>query len=161
MTAPFVRRESSPFLKRVLIPFWILRVLILLIGIALYALTLAALIVYTDDILQFEREYNTKLALSAVKALTGIIMGIQLICLLLEIACIIKRCRRTLSPGFFLGTNIVQSTFVVVNFALSMVGARTAGSVGISVAILVIFLGFLVYAAVVYHKYRRGELDGG
>jgi hypothetical protein len=142
MTAPFVRRQSSPFLKRVLVPFWILRVLILLIGIALYALTLAALIVFSDDILnhddirKFEREYDTRLALSTAKALVGVIMGIQLICLILELACIVKRCRRTLSPGFFLGTNIVQSTFVIVNFALSMVGARTAGSIGISVAIL-------------------------
>ncbi|KAK0612104.1 hypothetical protein B0T14DRAFT_440594 [Immersiella caudata] len=167
MTAPFVRRESSPFLKRVLIPFWILRVLILLIGIAFYALTLAALIVFEDDILnhndirKLESEYDTKLALGTLKAVTGVIMGIQLICLILELTCIVKRCRRTLSPGFFLGTNVVQSTFVIVNFALSMVGARTPGTIGISVAILVLFLVFLIYAAVVYHKYRKGELDGG
>jgi hypothetical protein len=136
MPAPFVRRESSPFLKRVLIPFWILRVLILLIGVALYALTLAALIVFTDDILKFETDYNTSLTLATAQAITGVILGIQFICLILELVCIVKRCRRTLSPAFFLGTNIVQSLVVVVMFALSMVGARTAGSIGISVAIL-------------------------
>lgn len=160
MTAPFVRKQSSPFVKRILIPFWILRVLILLIGVAVYAVTLAALIVYTDDILKLETEYNTQLALDTLKAVTGVIMGIQFVCLLLEIVCIIKRSRRTLSPGFFLWTNVAQSTFIVVMFVLSMIGARTAGGIGISVAILIVFLGFLVYAGVIFHKYRKGELKG-
>lgn len=136
MTAPFVRKQSSPFLKRILIPFWILRVLILVIGIAIYALVLAALIVFTDDILKFEDEYGTKLALTTAQAITGVIMGIYLICLLLELVCIVKRCRRTLSPKFFLVTNIMQSLFIIIMFALSMVGARTPGSIGISVAVL-------------------------
>lgn len=159
MTAPFVRRESSPFLKRVLIPFWILRMLVLLVGLGLYGLTMAALIAFTDDILQLESEYNTNLQLSLLKALNGIIMGILLLCLILEFVCVIKRGRKTLSPGFFLGTNIVQSTFITVMFILSMIGARTPTTVGISVAILLLFLGFLIYAAVVYHKYRKGALN--
>jgi len=136
MTAPFVRRESSPFLKRVLIPFWILRVIILLAGLGLYSLLLAALIVYDDDIRKYEAEYNTSLALATAQAVTGVIIGILAICMILEIACIIKRIRRTLSPAFFLAVNVVQFTVILVGFVLSMFGARSGGSVGIAVAIL-------------------------
>jgi len=63
MTAPYIRRESSPFLKRVLIPFWNLRIVILLAGLASNGLLLAALILITDDVLSYESQYNTKLAL--------------------------------------------------------------------------------------------------
>ncbi|KAK0648670.1 hypothetical protein B0T16DRAFT_297762, partial [Cercophora newfieldiana] len=157
---PFIRRESSPFLKRILIPFWILRIIILVVGIAIYALTLTALIVFTDDILTFEKDYDTQLTLTTAQAVTGVIMGLQFICLILELVCIVKRARRTLSPKFFLVANVLQSLVIVVMFALSMVGARTAGSIGISVAILIIFLVFLVYAAFIFHKYRNGKLSG-
>ena len=53
MTAPYIRRESSPFLKRVLIPFWNLRIVILLAGLASNGLLLAALILITDDVLSY------------------------------------------------------------------------------------------------------------
>jgi len=137
MTHPYVRRQSSPFLKRVLIPFWILRLLVLVVGLAIYGIALAALIILTsDDLKKYEIDYNTTIDISKAQALIGVIVGIQFICLILELVCIVKRCRRTLSPAFFLGANIVQSTFVVAMFILSMIGARTAGSVGVSVAIL-------------------------
>lgn len=136
MTAPYIRRQSSPFLKRVLIPFWILRTIILLAGLASYGLVLAALIVFTDDILEFENTYDTRLSLASAKAIIGVVMGLLLLCLILELVCFIKRCRRTLSPAFFLGANIVQSVFIIGMFILSMIGARTPANIGISVAIL-------------------------
>ncbi|KAK5656669.1 hypothetical protein OQA88_4649 [Cercophora sp. LCS_1] len=136
MTAPYIRKESSPFLKRVLIPFWVLRIIILVCGIGLYGFGLAAIIAFTSDLQDYERQYNTSLGITAAQAVLGAVLALLFICFILEIVCVVKRGRRTLSPGFFLGINVLQSTFVVVMFVLSMIGARTPGSVGIAAAIL-------------------------
>jgi hypothetical protein len=137
MSAPYVVGDSSPFLKRVLIPFWIIRIIIMIVQIGLYGLVIAGLGVFKDDIHRLEAEYNTSLNYNAVLAVSCIIMAIILLCLILDIVCIVKRARRTLSPPFFLGVNITQSIFYIVNFILSMVGAHNGAlSIGIGVIIL-------------------------
>lgn len=137
MSPPYVVGDSSPFLKRVLIPFWIIRILIMLVQIGLYALVVAGLGVFKDDVERLYAEYNTKLNYNAVLATSCIIMAIILLCLILDIVCIVKRARRTLSPPFFLGVNIAQSVFYIVNFILTVIGARNGAlSIGIGVLIL-------------------------
>ncbi|KAK4096242.1 hypothetical protein N658DRAFT_386449, partial [Parathielavia hyrcaniae] len=161
MPSPYVVGDSSPFLKRVLIPFWVLRIIIMLIQIGLYALVIAGLGIYKDDLQRLSDEYHTSLNYPGVMAITCVIMGIILVCLILDIVCIVKRARRTLSPPFFLGVNIAQSLFYTVNFILTMIGAHNGViSIVIAVVILLSFLGLLIYASVVFHQYRRGSLRG-
>ncbi|KAL2130637.1 hypothetical protein VTI74DRAFT_6138 [Chaetomium olivicolor] len=159
MSAPYIVGDSSPFLKRVLIPFWIIRILIMIVQIGLYALVIAGLGVFKDDLHRLAAEYNTSLNYNAVLAISCIIMAIILVCLILDIVCIIKRARRTLSPPFFLGVNIAQSLFYTANFILTIIGAHNGAlSIGIGVVILLSFLGLLIYASVVFHQYRKGSL---
>lgn len=161
MSPPYVIGDSSPFLKRVLIPFWVIRILVMIVQIGLYALVVAGLGVYKDDLQRLYDQYNTKLNYNAVLATSCIIMAIILLCLILDIVCIVKRARRTLSPPFFLGVNITQSLFYVINFILTMIGARNGVlSIVIGVLILLSFLGLLIYASVVFHQYRTGSLRG-
>jgi len=161
MSRPYVVGDSSPFLKRVLIPFWVVRILIMLVQIALYVLVITGLSVFKDDIERLYDEYHTTLQYDAVLAVSCVIMAIVLLCLILDIVCIIMRAKRRLTPKFFLSVNIIQSVFYVVNFALTMAGPRNGIlSVVISVLILLSFLGLLIYASVVYHQYRTGSLRG-
>ncbi|EAQ83504.1 hypothetical protein CHGG_09908 [Chaetomium globosum CBS 148.51] len=161
MSRPYVVGDSSPFLKRVLIPFWIVRILIMLVQIGLYALVITGLSVFKDDMERLYAEYHTTLQYDAVLAVSCVIMAIILLCLILDIVCIIMRARRRLTPQFFLTVNIIQSVFYVVNFALTMAGPRNGVlSVVIGVLILLSFLGLLIYASVVYHQYRKGSLRG-
>jgi len=161
MSRAFVIGDSSPFLKRVLIPFWVVRILIMLIQIALYAIVITGLSVFKDDIGRLYDEYHTSLNYDAVFAVSCVIMAIILFCLILDIVCIVMRARRRLTPPFFLGVNITQSVFYVVNFALTMAGPRNGvTSIVIGVLILLSFLGLLIYASVVYHQYRTGSLRG-
>ncbi|KAL2163291.1 hypothetical protein VTH06DRAFT_5347 [Thermothelomyces fergusii] len=156
MSHPYVVGDSSPFLKSVLIPFWVVRIAIMAIQVVLYVLLVVALVVYKDTL---EAKYN--LGFGAVLAITCVAMAIILLCMILDIVCIIKRARRTLSPPFFLAANIVQSIFYVTDFALTMANPHKSVTViYISVFILVSFLGLLVYAAIVYHQYRTGSLAG-
>ncbi|KAH6847629.1 hypothetical protein B0I37DRAFT_148484 [Chaetomium sp. MPI-CAGE-AT-0009] len=161
MSRPYIVGDSSPFLKRVLIPFWVVRILIMLVQIALYALVITGLGVFKDDIERLYDEYHTTLQYDAVLAVSSVIMVIILLCLILDIVCIVMRARRRLTPPFFLGVNITQSTFYIVNFALTMAGPRNGIlSIVIGVVILLSFLGLLIYASFVYHKYRKGSLRG-
>ncbi|KAL1840792.1 hypothetical protein VTJ49DRAFT_7747 [Mycothermus thermophilus] len=158
---PYVVGDSSPFLKRVLIPFWVIRILIMFIQIIVYGLIVAGLGLYKEDAKRLSDQYNTGLNYDAVLAVSVIIMLIVLACLILDIVSIVKRAKRTLSPRFFLIINCIQTTFYLVNFILSMIGPRTAAAIVINVIIFLSFLGLLIYAAVVFHQFRTGKLKGG
>lgn len=136
MTSPYIRKESSPFLKRVLIPFWVLRMLVMVIGLGIFGFQFGVIIAYTDEIEDYGRQYNTELPIGRVKALLGVIVVMLFINLVLEITCIVKRSRRTLSPKFFLIVNVVQTTFVVIAFIMVMSGTPAPGGIAISVVFL-------------------------
>ncbi|KAK4223198.1 hypothetical protein QBC38DRAFT_425866 [Podospora fimiseda] len=159
MAKAYIVGDSSPFLKRVLIPFWVIRIIIMLIQIAVYALLLIGLGTYKDDVRRLYDEYHTRLNYNIIVAVTGVIMGITFICLIMDIVCIIKRARRTLSPRLFLIVNVIQSAFYIVSFILAMIGPRpNAVTIIVQVLILLSFLGLLIYASVVFHQFRKGSL---
>lgn len=137
MAPPYIVGDSSPFLKRVLIPFWVVRILVMLVQIGLYALVVTGLGVFKDDVQKLYDEYNTHLAYETVLAVSCVIMVIILLCLILDLVCIIMRARRTLSPPFFLGVNITQSVFYVVNFVLTMVNAHN-GVLSIVIGVIIL-----------------------
>ena len=137
-SSPYIVGESSPFLKRVLIPFWVLRIIILIVEIGIYGLLVAALIAAKDEIEDdLKDKYNTSLGWSAALAISLVCVLIFLVCLILDIVCIIKRARRTLSPPFFLGVNIGQTVVFTINFILSLIGARP-NPIGIIVAVVIL-----------------------
>ncbi|KAL2266682.1 hypothetical protein VTJ83DRAFT_6034 [Remersonia thermophila] len=158
---PYVVGDSSPFLKRVLIPFWVIRILIMVIQIGVYALIVAGLGVFKDDVKRLADEYNSELNYDGLVAVSVIIMLIILGCLILDIVSIVKRSKRTLSPRFFLIINSIQTTFYLVNFILSMIGPRSPLVIVINIFIFLSFLGLLIYAVVVFHWFRKGKLSGG
>ncbi|PTB48592.1 hypothetical protein M431DRAFT_10801 [Trichoderma harzianum CBS 226.95] len=143
---------NSPFLKRVLVPFWVIRILIMVVEVAIYAFGIGIIASNKDKIDQ--RVFTGSLAVFAVME------GILVVCLLLDIVCIIKRARRTLSPKFFFATNLVQTTIFVVLFVLSILGGQTVLSLILNIAIVLSFIGLLVYASIIFHQDRKGTLRG-
>lgn len=129
---------DSPFLKRVLIPFWVIRIIIMLIYAAVYIAALAAIGAFSDEINDaLEDEGLQRSSLGAVIGVMVVVLVIVLICLVLDILCIIKRSRRTLSPRFFLITNVIQTTVWVVLMGLSLAGAAgSAANIIIPIIIL-------------------------
>jgi phage-related holin len=152
---------DSPFLKRVLIPFWVIRITIMLIYAALYIAALAAIGAFSDEINDaLEEEGYSRSNMGAVIGVVVVVLVIVLVCLILDILCIIKRSRRTLSPRFFLITNIIQTTVWVVLMGLSLASAAGgAANIIIPLIILASFVGLLIYASVIFHKSRKGTLN--
>ena len=128
---------DSPFLKRVLIPFWIIRVLIMLIEMAIYVFAIVVIAAYKSDVEKYLQDnYGTAQTVNAVLAIFVVVLIIIGFCLILDIVCIIKRARRTLSPRFFLIANVIQTTIWTVLFVLTMIGGKTVILVVINVIIM-------------------------
>lgn len=152
---------ESPFLKRVLIPFWVIRDLIMVLEIGLYVLAIGVIAANKNDIdTKLRKSYNTTYSASTVLAILVVVMLIILLCLILDIVCIIKRARRTLTPRFFLIISVIQTVFWTVMFVLNMIGARTGILVGINILIYLSCIGLLIYASVVFHRHRRNAVRG-
>ncbi|KAK3061540.1 hypothetical protein LTS18_005966 [Coniosporium uncinatum] len=172
--------RASPWLKRVLIPFWTIRILLTLILLALYGLALAGASMLEQDYDSNKDAYSSYLSVShrrrritssaseesffdndpdfgALFAVLGAFIGVTAIALILDITAIILFCKQNLQPKTFLILNCVQTTLCAVIFALSASGL---GSGGVFVFIftivtLAVFVGLLIYASVVYHRSRK------
>jgi len=106
----------------------------MVIAILGYVLILVALGVYADDLKGLENEgYN--FSYGGLVAVAAVILVIILACLILDIVCIVKRGRRTLSPKFFLIINVIQTIFWTVEFILGMIGARSGLTIGVGVLV--------------------------
>ncbi|KAK3485584.1 uncharacterized protein B0T23DRAFT_50720 [Neurospora hispaniola] len=154
---PYVVGDSSPFLKRVIIPFWVFRVIIMVLELGACGLVIAAITLQQDDL---ESDFGDTTVKTAI-AIVAVCMMLVFLCLVLDIVCIIKRGRRTLSPKFFLITNVVQTTTWVVLIILAVIGARTAATIILAIVILISFVGMLIYASIIYHRFRKGDLNPG
>lgn len=131
MTSHYVVGDS-PFLKRVLLPFWIIRdifmvLYILSLAVGLYWITSAS----RDDVdstIDADNSVPSSSLTAGVIAIFSVSLAIDLICLALDIVCIVKRARRTLSPKFFLVVNCIQTFVWTAIFATNLLGAIGAGT---------------------------------
>ncbi|EJT70204.1 hypothetical protein GGTG_12377 [Gaeumannomyces tritici R3-111a-1] len=160
------RQDTSPFRKLVLVPLWLIRDLVMTINIALLALIIFTF-AYADrtnkhDELGASWQNLRKSGITAVAviAIASVNMAIILLCLILDLVCLVKRIRHSLTPRFFLVTNWIQTIIWTVLFALSMVGTRAVAPIVIAVMIYLTFIGMLIYAIVVYrHEKRNPPVD--
>jgi hypothetical protein len=151
---------ESPFQKRFLIPFWVIRILLLLIYIAIYALVVIALGAISNNSKNRLNELGAAGTVNAAIGIAVVMMVLCLICLILDIVCIVKRSRYSLTPRFFLIVNVIQTTFWVIVAILTFIGRPGTGAIIVMVIVLLSFLGLLVYATVIFHKDRKGTLRG-
>jgi hypothetical protein len=136
--------------KRVLVPFWIVRICIMVFVIAAYAWALR----HVEDIADF-----TKPAIGSVVVFMLFIAA----CLLIDILAIVLFLRDALKPGTFLTMNCAQTGFwggvLIMDLVAIMRGSSAAG-IGFSVFVFLSFVGLLVYAAVGYHKEKKQAQRG-
>ncbi len=119
---------SSPFLKRVLVPFWVVRLAILATNIVLYAIAI--------DFFRATSDRTYVLGHTSPLAALSTLEALFVVCMLLDFVCIIKRACRTLSPTFFFATNLIQTTIFTVLFILSILSGLTLTSLILNIIIL-------------------------
>lgn len=102
MSPKYTVGDGSPFLKRVIVPFYVVRMVVMFLEIIIYGMAIAFIAANKDDL---DREVGQDGASNIAVAIVAVIMVIIICCLLLDLICIIKRSRRTLTPLFFLIAN--------------------------------------------------------
>ncbi|KAI8169507.1 hypothetical protein K4K49_003838 [Colletotrichum sp. SAR 10_70] len=178
MSQKYTVGDGSPFLKRIVIPFYIIRIAVMLLQIVLYGITIGYA---SSNRSELNDIGGTTKTASWVIAILVVVMIIIIGCLLLDLVCIIKRSRRTLTPRFFLICNwfvpsipargcggiltfalgSIQTAVWTILFALTVAGSEgRAITVIINIIIYASFIGLLIYASVIYHKHRKGTLGG-
>lgn len=127
---------DSPFLKRVLIPFWVIRILVMVVDIGIYGLAIGTIATYKNDIDDelYDAGYGSQTTTTLI-AILAVVMILIIACLALDIVCIVKRARRTLSPKFFLIVNVAQTIIWTIMFVLSMLGARAGLAIVLGVIV--------------------------
>jgi len=165
---------DNPWLKRVLIPFWVIRIFFMVIIVGLYAWALS--LVASDY---------------AGSYLAGpiVLMILLAICLILDIVSIILYARRKLKPKVFLIFNVFQTLFWLVIWIIEIVNASgnpsgaATGAVILGLIVLYVppppfkklegrtqltifphhslsFVGLLIYASIIYHRTRKATRRG-
>ncbi len=128
--------DRSPFLKRVLIPFWTVRIVLMVVEIGLYGVTLGDIRTSrgSSDRLHYYMDYSN-LTLRQLSDIITFLMIAIVLCLLLDLISIVQRAARTLTPLVFLVVSVLQTVLWTVSFILSMITDRQALSIGLSVLI--------------------------
>ncbi|KAJ9640961.1 hypothetical protein H2201_002195 [Coniosporium apollinis] len=140
-----VRDANNPWLKRVLIPFWVIRGLveIFFIGGTIYLLAAGG---------------NTRSSQGAY--LVSLLFNLTLAAL--DIASIVLYSRHNLKPKIFLIFNVVGCAIWLIVFLMTIPYAMAGDhlSISIAVAIFIVWLGPLIYASVIYHRTRKALVRG-
>ncbi|KAF1945351.1 hypothetical protein EJ02DRAFT_451647 [Clathrospora elynae] len=131
--------------KRILVPFWIVRIVIMIFIIAAYAWTLRTLKDFKDVV-------------QPAVGLVVVFMLLIIIVLLIDVLAIALFLRDALKPGTFLTMNCFQTGFwagvLIMDFVAIGRGGSTVG-IGFSIFVFLTFLGLLIYSIV---GYRRAKL---
>ncbi|KAK3699512.1 hypothetical protein LTR37_016381 [Vermiconidia calcicola] len=145
------------WLKRVLIPLWVIQLIVLLIFSAASAF---ALYVTTSE--QLELDNSVKSVLNAGVAVQ---LSFSVGTILVDIAEIISVARHTLGPVTNIVIQSIKSLVWTVFFVLAIIAAISGSLTGLSFFLIIILfltcLGQLIYGAVIVHRKRKGTLYRG
>ncbi|CZT01875.1 hypothetical protein WAI453_007907 [Rhynchosporium graminicola] len=163
--------SHAPWRNAILIPFWTIQLGLEAILIGLLSVAVGFLVHVDNNI----DDYNSSSSFSdsdeEVIEKAGKVVGpvwIALIssCLILTVTEIVLLARKSLKPVTFLITNMLKSAFWGVLFIIDIVavvksssGSRVTDTVSllIEAALLLSFCIPLIYASIIYHRFRTGK----
>ncbi|KAK8185553.1 hypothetical protein BC567DRAFT_188199 [Phyllosticta citribraziliensis] len=151
---PRYTHEASPWLRRVLIPFWIIRVVFMLLIAASFGIGIARKIDTVEIIF---------IGADSLGSIVAIFFVLVLVCLILDIVSIVKFARRNLRPKTFLIFNTIQTTFWAAILVIDIVGSikhRSALNFLFALIVFALFLGLFIYAVIIYRRSRRDAARG-
>ncbi|KAH0363241.1 hypothetical protein KCU65_g7479, partial [Aureobasidium melanogenum] len=145
--------ELPVWSKAFLITFWVLQILICIVGWGVGALALGTKSLLHDDN-DYAYSHSVDLALSVG---AGIWIAWASVTFLLIVTEIIMFCRSNLKPWFELTSCCIKTTLWLIMFLIASHDVADSGS-GLSLLIVGVFLVFflipMIYSAVVLHRHR-------
>ncbi|KAK4561162.1 hypothetical protein LTR86_005117 [Recurvomyces mirabilis] len=148
------------WLKKVLIPFWVVELGFLLVIIIFGSLSLASLVE--------EEAYYPTYYRGVIKALylgTGVLLTMAIISTAFVIASIVLFARHRLNPITFLVFQCIKMCFWTYVFVASIINISGRGSFASSIIfsapLFACSLGQLIYGSVIMHRKRKGLIGRG
>ncbi|KAL2065740.1 hypothetical protein VTL71DRAFT_3410 [Oculimacula yallundae] len=157
--------SHAPWRKSVLIPCWTVQLGLELIMIGLLSVAVGVLVHYDNQDYDYYSGEDEKTIEKAGKVIGPVWIALIAACLILTITEIVLLARKKLKPLTFLITNILKSAFWGALFIIDIISAvnssssRTASAVAllIEAALLLSFWLPLIYASIIYHRFRKGR----
>ncbi|KAH6706240.1 hypothetical protein BKA61DRAFT_492515 [Leptodontidium sp. MPI-SDFR-AT-0119] len=157
--------SHAPWRKSILIPFWTIQLGLELVMIALLALAVGVLVYDNNNDNYYYSGSDEDVTKKAGKVVGPIWIALISSCLILTITEIVLLARKSLKPLTFLITNILKSAIWAVLFVIDIISAvntstsRTVSVVAILIeaALLLSFWIPLIYASIIYHRFRKGR----
>ncbi|KAF1813832.1 hypothetical protein P152DRAFT_393745 [Eremomyces bilateralis CBS 781.70] len=147
---PRYRHDNTPWMKSVLIPLWIVKNIVRIIMIGIYAVAFGAVDHYTHT-----RIYDV--------AVLSIHIALCAISVVLDITSLVLFARQMLSPKVFLVFSIVQALIWVGSYILNIFLAlrdATAAAIALTIVLCPAYVGALFYASTVFYRYRKAGSRG-
>ncbi|OQO07532.1 hypothetical protein B0A48_07229 [Cryoendolithus antarcticus] len=149
--------------KRVLVPFWIVQS----IGFAIILIVAClgfSVIKDIDSNDTLTSEYDGQTLDDAERLLkigAGILLGLSVVSIILNITEIVLYARKRLTPTIHLSSVCVKTVLWVFYFILTAIGAARGSGVGfiLAIALVATCLGQLIYGSVIVHRKRKGKLN--
>ncbi|EMD67968.1 hypothetical protein COCSADRAFT_267217 [Bipolaris sorokiniana ND90Pr] len=136
--------------KRILVPFWIVRICLMIFIIAIFAYTLRTL----KDLKDFTEPGPGTVVLFIL---------FMVIVLLIDVLAILLFLRDKLKPGTFLTMNCFQTGFwagvLIVDFVAIGHGVSPVG-IGFSIFVFLTFLGLLIYSIIGHRRAKAAAQRG-
>ncbi|KAL2208418.1 hypothetical protein CC79DRAFT_1395414 [Sarocladium strictum] len=146
-------KDGSPLHRRVLYPVLILRIALFSIYLVYYILAIAFITSHDRAYLTLWSRYGHTAAFRLIITFVAV-MVVTLLCLILDLVCLIKRALGSLTPRFFLIVEVAQTTIWTVLYVIAMIGPKNMVQVIANSVFYGSFVGVLVYAGVMFHKQR-------
>ncbi|GIZ49769.1 hypothetical protein CKM354_001279600 [Cercospora kikuchii] len=154
---------SQMWLKRVLIPFWIVQLIFVTILLVLFTFSLAVVRDYQED---YADSYGvgriSKPAYRAFNGVAAVYIALCALTIIFDLTEIILLARKRLSPTVVVTFNSILTLVWAVVLILQIVGTAAgarASALGFIFIIVVLAtsLGKLIYSSVILHRYRIGQ----
>ncbi|KAF2758443.1 hypothetical protein EJ05DRAFT_485571 [Pseudovirgaria hyperparasitica] len=165
---PSLQKDGTPWMKRILLPLWAVRMVItgILIVVTIIALSVSARELSQNDDGYIGDDINGNGVYVNWKVALGVSVAfflIMLIVFLLDILSVIKFLRHSLTPKWLVVVNSIQTTIWMVQVGLEIWdttrGAGAGGLVG-SIIVLAFFVLMLIYAIITKRKQKKGAFRG-
>jgi len=149
--------SNTRWMKRVLLPFWVIRCILMVLLLVIYIAAIAII-----------KSNSSNYSFSGASLAAVIILIVLLvICLGLDITSMIMLARHSLKPKVFLIFQAIETMIWVILLVLEIIGAarsgrRTSSALGwiLILVLFLSFLGLLIYASVIYHRTRKQARRG-
>lgn len=159
-SATHVYGDSSPFKKRFLIPFLLIRWGAMAGNYIYHGLAIVILARRKDDIDVVRDGFNFNDSIGNGGMIALVSLGFVILTVLgaSDLFLVFQRARKMLSPKLFMIASAVQTVLALALIIVAVAGPRSAGLISLEVIALICFVALSAYGFIIFGREKKGDL---